>query len=97
MRAKYQRETIGSQQVAFQRLTQERFLPSDSPNTYEKRIRPLLLGIPDNNAQVLGFLKSQLSGDLFTWMRIANPAGIDAFFIQLKDLWLEHNPSVSIS
>jgi hypothetical protein len=28
-------------------------------------------------------------------MRIANPAGIDAFFIQLKDLWLERNPSVS--
>jgi hypothetical protein len=28
-------------------------------------------------------------------MRIANPAGIDAFFIQLKDLWLECNPSVS--
>ena len=66
MRAKYQRETIGSQQVAFQRLTQERFLPSDSPDTYEKRIRPLLLGIADNDARVLGFLKSQLSGDLFT-------------------------------
>src|SRR5215216_90463 len=95
MRSKYQRETIGSQQVAFQRLTQERFLPSDSPDTYEKRIRPLLLGIADNDARVLGFLKSHLSGDLFTWMRIANPAGIDAFFIQLKDLWLERNPSVS--
>jgi hypothetical protein len=50
MRSKYQRETIGSQQVAFQRLTQERFLPSDSPDTYEKRIRPLLLGIADNDA-----------------------------------------------
>src|SRR5215216_3419598 len=50
MRTKYQRETIGSQQVAFQRLTQERFLPSDSPDTYKKRIRPLLLGITDNDA-----------------------------------------------
>jgi hypothetical protein len=28
-------------------------------------------------------------------MRIADPGGIDAFFIQLKDLWLERNPSVS--
>ena len=95
MRSKYQRETIGSQQVAFQRLTQERFLPSDSPDTYEKRIQPLLLGIADNDARVLGFLKSYLSGDLFTWMRIADPGDIDAFFIQLKDLWLERNPSVS--
>src|SRR5215216_7995676 len=28
-------------------------------------------------------------------MRIAGPGGIDAFFTQLKDLWLECNPSVS--
>src|SRR5215216_6539106 len=28
-------------------------------------------------------------------MRIAGPGGIDAFFTQLKDLWLERNPSVS--
>ena len=50
MNAKYQRETVGSQQVAIQRLTQERFLPTDSPDTYETRIRPLLLGIADNDA-----------------------------------------------
>src|SRR2546429_5885968 len=97
MRAKYQRETVGSQQVAFQKITQEKFLPSDSPDTYEKRIYPLLLGIVDNDARVLGFLKSHLSGDLFTWMRIANPAGIDAFFTELKNLWLERNPNVSTS
>ena len=66
MNLKYQRETIGSQQVAYQKLTQEKFLPSDSPDTYEKRICPLLLGIADNDACVLGFLKSHLSGDLFT-------------------------------
>src|SRR2546429_10000728 len=97
MRAKYQRETVGSQQVAFQKITQEKFLPSDSPDTYEKRIYPLLLGIADNDARVLGFLKSHLSGDLFTWMRIANPVGIDAFFTKLKNLWLERNPNVSTS
>ena len=33
------------------------------------------VGVADNDAQVIGFLKSHLSGDLFTWMRIANPAG----------------------
>ena len=38
MRSKYQRETVGSRQSALQRLTQERFLPTDSPDTYEKRI-----------------------------------------------------------
>src|SRR3954469_21473748 len=38
MRSKYQHETVGSQQSALQRLTQERFLLTDSPDTYEKRI-----------------------------------------------------------
>ena len=49
----------------------------------------------DNDAQVLGFLKSQLSGDLYTWMRIANPAGIDAFFTELKNMWLERLPNLN--
>ena len=95
MRAKYQRETVGNQQSAIQRLTQERFQSYDTPDTYETRIRPLLLGVADNDAQVLGFLKSQLSGDLYTWMRIANPAGIDAFFTELKNLWLERPPNLN--
>jgi hypothetical protein len=64
MKAKYQRETVGNQQSAIQRLTQERFQSYDTPDTYETRIRPLLLGVADNDAQVLGFLKSQLPGDL---------------------------------
>ena len=38
MRSKYQRKTVGSRQSALQRLTQERFLPTDTPDTYEKRI-----------------------------------------------------------
>ncbi|CAG8556167.1 277_t:CDS:2 [Paraglomus occultum] len=59
-RTKYQRETVGTKQSAIQRLTQERFQPFDTPDTYETRIRPLLLGVPNDDAQVLGFLKSQL-------------------------------------
>ncbi len=38
MRSHYQRETVGSQQSALQRLIQEKFLPTDSLDTYEKRI-----------------------------------------------------------
>ncbi len=89
MRSKYQRETVGSQQSALQRLTQERFLPTDSPDTYEKRIRPLLLGVADGDAQTVGFLKNHLSGDLYTWMRAIAPATINAFFTNLKDMWLK--------
>ncbi len=90
LRAKYQQETVENQQLAIQRLTQEKFQPYEFSYIYETRIHPLLLGVVDNDAQVLGFLKSQLSGDLYTWMRIANPAGIDAFFTKLKNLQLEH-------
>src|SRR3954447_15166823 len=84
LRTKYQRETVGNQQSAIQRLTQERFQPYDTPDTYETRIWPLLLGVADNDAQVLGFLKRQLTSDLYMMMRIANPLGIDVFFTELK-------------
>src|SRR6266480_7541188 len=95
MRSKYQREIVGSQQSALQRLTQERFLPTDSPDTYEKRIRPLLLGVADGDVQTIGFLKNHLSDDLYTWMRAVAPAGINAFFTNLKDMWLERAPNLN--
>ena len=95
MRSHYQRETVGSQQSALQRLTQEKFLPTDSPDTYEKRIWPLLLGVADNDAQTIGFLKNHLSGDLYTWMQAVAPAGINAFFTNLKDMWLERAPNLN--
>src|SRR6266511_3038506 len=95
MRAKYQRETVGNQQSAIQRLTKEKYQPYDTPDTYEVRIRPLILGVADNDAQVLGFLKSHLTGDFYTWMRIANPGGINAFFTELKNMWLERRPNLN--
>ncbi|CAG8563147.1 1453_t:CDS:10 [Cetraspora pellucida] len=42
---KYQTKTVGTQQVATQRLAQEKFLPFDNPESYEARICPLLLGV----------------------------------------------------
>src|SRR3954454_25245747 len=95
MRAKYQQETVGNQQSAIQRLTQERFQSYDTPDTYETRIRLLLLGVTDNDAQVLGFLKNQLTGDLYMMMRIANLGGIDAFFTELKTMWLDRAPNLN--
>ncbi|CAH1767814.1 11101_t:CDS:1 [Entrophospora sp. SA101] len=52
LNAKYQRETIGSQHSAIQRLTQERYQPYDTPNTYEARIRLLTIGVANDDAQV---------------------------------------------
>ena len=68
---------------------------TDSPDTYEKRICLLLSGMLNNNATALSFLKNHLSGDFYIWMKIANPANINAYFTELKNLWLERNPIVS--
>ncbi|RHZ47833.1 hypothetical protein Glove_566g64 [Diversispora epigaea] len=95
LRHKYQTETVGTQQVATQRLAQEKFLLFDTPETYETRIRPLLLGVANNDTNILGLLKGHLSGDLYTWMRSDNPLDINAFFSSLKNMWLERRPSPS--
>ena len=49
----------------------------------------------DADAQTLGFLKNHLSDDLYTWMRAGAPGGINAFFTQLKDMWLERAPNLN--
>ncbi|RIB17144.1 hypothetical protein C2G38_2142745 [Gigaspora rosea] len=84
---------VGTSQSAILRLSQERFQPFDNPDTYETRIRPLLLDVADDDARVLGTLKTHLSGDreLYSWMRNENIAGINEFFILLKNLWLERS------
>ena len=89
LRLKYQRETIGTQQVATQKLMQEKFTHYDTPQSYENRIKPFLLEVPDNNAYVLGVLKNYLPIELFNRMTHIALAGIDAFFIALKNMWLE--------
>ncbi|CAH1770304.1 290_t:CDS:1, partial [Entrophospora sp. SA101] len=68
LRYKYQTETIGTQQVALQRLAYEKFLPNDTPETYETRIRPLLLGVANNDANALSFIMDHLPNELFTRM-----------------------------
>ncbi|CAG8834948.1 19085_t:CDS:2, partial [Cetraspora pellucida] len=73
---KYQTETVGTQQVATQRLAQEKFLPFDNLESYKARIHPLLLGVADSDANILGLLKGHLSGELYTWMKIANSGSI---------------------
>ncbi|CAH1769361.1 11071_t:CDS:2, partial [Entrophospora sp. SA101] len=75
------------------RLAYEKFLPNDTPETYEMRICPLLLGIANDDANALSFLMNHLPDGLFNRMESANPANINAFFTDLKKLWLKHRPS----
>ncbi|CAG8746755.1 23330_t:CDS:10 [Cetraspora pellucida] len=54
LNTEYQRNNIGTQQIATQKLIQEKFTPYDTPETYETRIKPFLLGVPINDNYVLG-------------------------------------------
>ncbi len=65
MRLYYQREIVDNQQLILQKLTQEKFLLTDSSDIYEKIIWPLLLSIVDNNIQIIGFLKNHLLDNLY--------------------------------
>ncbi|RHZ55119.1 hypothetical protein Glove_420g42 [Diversispora epigaea] len=75
---------------------QEKFLPTDIPETYEKKIRLLLLQISNNNANALAILWNHLPDKLFSRMEITALADIDAFFTNLKDIWLKRQPSTFI-
>ncbi|CAH1769283.1 979_t:CDS:2 [Entrophospora sp. SA101] len=57
------------------------------------RIRPLLLGVADDDANALSFLMNHLPDDLFNRMESANPANYNAFFTDLNKLWLKRRPS----
>ncbi|CAG8658692.1 1319_t:CDS:1 [Ambispora gerdemannii] len=82
----YLQRTVGTHQSAIQRLFQETFKTDDNPETYKARIRQYLLGVPDNDANALGFLMAHLPSELFIWMEGVNPGRITAFFNSLKEL-----------
>ncbi|RIB02013.1 hypothetical protein C2G38_2229081 [Gigaspora rosea] len=93
LRHKYHEETIGLHNASLSRLAQEKFNPTDTPQTYEDRIRLLLLQTPNNNSDALAILWTHLPDELFTRVKITNPLDINAFFTAVKDTWFERKPS----
>src|SRR6185312_6842944 len=93
LRHRYHELTVGTRQASLTKLTQEKFLPTDIPETYEERIRLLLLQTPNNNADALAILWNHLPDELFSRMEITAPANIDEFFTNLKNIWLKRQPS----
>ncbi|RHZ85400.1 hypothetical protein Glove_66g26 [Diversispora epigaea] len=93
LRHRYHELTLGTRQVSLTKLTQEKFLPTDIPETYEERIRLLLLQTPNDNDDALAILWNHLPDELFSRMENAAPADIDVFFTNLKNIWLKRQPS----
>jgi hypothetical protein len=87
LRDKYREVKIGTAQASMKALMYEKFNTIDTPETYEKRIRPHVDGMP--YADALPILLNHLPENLEIRVRIANPADLNAFFTELNNKWLE--------
>ena len=87
LREKYREVMVGTNRSAIFALVNEKFLETDTPDSYEKRIKPLVQAMPD--ADALPYLFNQLPSDLEMRVRIANPATVIAFFTDLRNIWHE--------
>jgi len=93
LRYKYHELTQGSHRASITKLATEKFLPTDTPDTYEDRVRQLLLQTPNNNAEALALMWNHLPDELYSLVKIANPQDIDAFFEAVKNTYLERKPT----
>ncbi|GBB92649.1 hypothetical protein RclHR1_02040011 [Rhizophagus clarus] len=93
LRAKYREVMAGNTELALQSLIQERFTTADSPDTYEARIRKLIVGF--GNDQVLPAIYTHLPPDLrsnikmYMTIRGAGQQTVDNFFADLRKCWVE--------
>ena len=87
LQGKYREVMVGTNQDALRSLMNEKFSTMDTADTYEKRIKTYAQGIP--YADVLPYLYSHMSQYMEMRLRQANPANLDAFFTNLRQIWLE--------
>ena len=81
LRDTYQQVMIGANQTSLKALNHEKFDTRDSPETYEKRIKPYAQGIPF--ADALPYLYEHLPNKLSVRMRMIAPADLNAYFQNL--------------
>jgi hypothetical protein len=87
LQGKYQEVMVGTNRDALKALMIEKFTPIDTSDTYEKRIKPYAQGIP--YADVLPYLYEHMPQYMEMRLRQANPANLNAFFTNLRTIWLE--------
>ena len=78
---------VGTSRDALKALANEKFTPMDTVDTYENRIKPYTLGLPYND--VLPYLYEHMPNYMEIRLRQANPADLNAFFTNLRKIWLE--------
>ena len=87
LQGKYREVMVGTNRDALRALISEKFSTMDTADTYEKRIKQYVQGIP--YADVLPYLYEHMPQYMEMRFRQANPANLDAFFTDLRRIWLE--------
>src|ERR1043166_3848099 len=87
LQGKYREVMVGTNRDALRALMSERFSAMDTSDTYEKRIKPFVQGIA--YAEVLPYLYEHMPQYMEMRLRQANPNNLDAFFTDLRRIWLE--------
>jgi hypothetical protein len=78
---------VGTNQNVLRGLINEKFTAMDMADTYEKRIKPYVQGIP--YADAIEYLYRHMPQYMEMKLRQANLANLDAFFTDLRRIWLE--------
>jgi hypothetical protein len=94
LQGKYREVMIGTNRATLKALMSESFHPTDTPESYEKRIKPFVQGMVF--ADVLPYLYDHIPVNMQLRIRIANPANLNAFFTELRNIWLEAGGQVNI-
>ncbi|CAB4435830.1 unnamed protein product [Rhizophagus irregularis] len=92
LQGKYRDVMIGTNRAASIAIANEKFSPLDTADTYEKRIRPIAQTFPFNN--ILPCLYNHLPEHLQMRVRLSAPANLDAFFTEIRNIWLESGGNV---
>ena len=93
LRHRYHELTQGTQGASIAKLAMEKFLPNDTPKSYEDRVRLLLLNTANNNEDALALMLNHLPDELFTRIEQLNPRDIDAFFTAVKNAYMKRKPT----
>ena len=87
LRERYREVMVGTNRSAIFALVNEKFFETDTPDSYEKRIKPLVQAMQD--ADAIPYLFNHLPSDLEMRVRIANPVTVNAFFTEMRNKWHE--------
>src|SRR5436190_10072710 len=94
LQGKYRKVMIGTNRATLKALMSKSFHPTDTPESYEKRIKPFVQGMVF--ADVLPYLYDHILINMQLRIRITNPADLNVFFTDLRNIWLEAEGQVNI-